>query len=172
MTNMSIKTRLLGFLKGFYYAFRGIVSCVKSERNIRVHLCAAFYVLGFMHFYELSSAEKAVTYLTIGVVIAFEIVNTAVEACVDLISPKYHPLAKKAKDAAAGAVLCVCIFAAVIGVCIYWDTAVFHKIYCYFYDHVFVFIGFLISIVLWLVFIFSADAVKEVKEKDNDNDKH
>ncbi|MGN0622952.1 MAG: diacylglycerol kinase family protein [Oscillospiraceae bacterium] len=169
---MSIKTRLLAFLKGFYYAFRGIFSCVKSERNMRVHLCAAFYVLSFMHFYELSSTEKAVTYLTIGVVIAFEIVNTAVEACVDLISPKYHPLAKKAKDASAGAVLGVCFFAAVIGVCIYGDTAVFHKIYCYFYDHVFVFIGFLISVVLWLVFIFSADAVKEVKEKDNDNDKH
>lgn len=169
---MNIKTRFLAFIKGFGYAARGIASCVRSERNMRIHLCAAFYVLGFMNFYDLSAAEKAITYLTIGIVIAAELINTAIEACVDLVSPQYHVLAKKAKDAAAGAVLCVCIFAAVIGVSIYWDTAVFRIIYGYFHDNVLIFIGFLISAVLWLIFIFSTGTVKEIIEKDNNNDKH
>ena len=167
---MSIKARLISFLKGFGFAFRGILSCIKSERNMRVHLCEAFYVIIFMRFYDLTAAEKAVVFLTIGAVIGFEIVNTSIETCVDLISPQYNALAQKAKDAAAGAVLCIDFFAAVIGLIFLWDTAVFKLILKYFQTHVLSLIGFLVSIVLWLIYIFSADATKKVtenKKKEN-----
>ncbi len=164
---MSIKNRFIRFLKGFKYAFRGLIACVKSERNMRIHLSVAFYVICFMNFYDLAKYEKAIIFLTIGAVIGFEAINTSIETCVDLVSPRYHPLAKKAKDTASGAVLCIAFFAAIIGFIFFFDIEVFKNIYAYFTKHVMIFIGFLISIVAWIMFIFSANATKEVKFKDD-----
>lgn len=151
---MTIKNNFIRFIKGFKYAFSGIVSCIKSERNMRVHLCAAFYVIVLMRFYHLSDYEKGLVFLTIGSVIAFEIINTAIETAINLCSPDYHSLAKKAKDAAAGAVLCSAIFAVIIGVEVFWDINIFKDIYTYYLKHISAFIGFIVSIVLWVLFIF------------------
>lgn len=110
------------FLRGFYYAARGIVSCLKTERNMRVHFCAAFYVLIFAEMFGLGSGGKALLFLTIGSVIAAEAMNTAVESAVDLVSPEKHPLAELAKDAAAGAVLVTAIAAVCVGAALFWDA--------------------------------------------------
>ena len=121
-----------------------------------MHLCAAFYVLIFMRFYELSKAESAIVYLTIGSVIALEMLNTAVEVVVDLCSPQYHKLANVAKDTASGAVLVCAITSIAVAAAIFWDIDVFKKIYEYFVGNVYAFAALLVSFVLWFLFIFSA----------------
>ena len=117
------------FLKSFYYAAVGILSCIKDERNMRIHICAAFYVLLLMPFYELTKGEKAAVFLCIGSVMAAECFNTAIEAAIDRCSPEKHPLAKLAKDATAGGVLILAVSAAVTGCTIFFDTAVLKKIF-------------------------------------------
>lgn len=76
---------------------------------------AAIIVIGVASRVGLTPGEMAILILTIGVVFVAEILNTAVEKLVDLVSPDYHPLAKVAKDAAAGAVLAAAIIAVAVG---------------------------------------------------------
>ncbi|WP_124098808.1 diacylglycerol kinase family protein [Ruminococcus sp. Marseille-P6503] len=162
---MNIKNNLKRFAKGFVYAFSGIIASVKSERNLRFHFCAAFYVILFMNFYEFEKCEKAVIFLTIGLVIGFELLNTSVERCVDLLSPQYHPLAKKAKDAAAGAVLCLTLSAAAIGIVFFWDLKAFDRIFRFFSGNIIALIGLIISAVIWFVFIFLVKTDKKNVKK-------
>ena len=89
----------------FRYAISGIVYCIRSERHMKIHLVAALGALGLSWRYELSGIELGVLLLTIAGVITAEMFNTALEVLVDKVSPEFHPLAKAAKDAAAGAVL-------------------------------------------------------------------
>jgi diacylglycerol kinase len=103
------------FFEGFRYAWQGIVYVVKTQRNVRVHLAAAVLVLVLAVLLRLSRIEVAVLVGCIMVVIAAEMVNTVAESIVDLVTDSYHPLAKVAKDAAAGAVLVTAIGSAVVG---------------------------------------------------------
>ena len=110
------------FLRGFRYAAEGILHGF-SERNFRVHICAAGFVTWFaLRFYELSRAEWAVLLLTFAAVIAAELFNTAAERLCDRVSPERDELIKHCKDCAAGAVLVCAIFAVVIGIVLFWDT--------------------------------------------------
>ena len=91
----------------FVYAIRGIFYCLHHERNMRIHfVCMAymyFFLLGF-DFFQLSRTQFAIIFLANAAVIMGELINTAVERTVDLHSKGKHPLAKAAKDTAAGAV--------------------------------------------------------------------
>lgn len=98
----------------FVYAFAG-VRHVMRQRNPRIHLLAAVSVIALAAWLKVSRGEWAILVLCIGVVIAAEAFNSAIEAVVDLLSPEIHPSAKTAKDTAAGAVLIVAIAAAVVG---------------------------------------------------------
>lgn len=102
------------FFKSFTYAFEGISTAVKQQ-NMKFHLLSAVVVLiaGFLT--GLSVIEWCVIIAVIAIVISLEMVNTAIEALVDLASPKLHPLAKVAKDVAAGAVLVFAIASVIIG---------------------------------------------------------
>ena len=93
------------FFRSFRYAAAGIGQAVCTQRNLRVHLCAAVFAHWLGMLAGLSAGELAVISLCCGVVISLELVNTAVEAVCDRVSREYHPLIKLAKDAAAGAVL-------------------------------------------------------------------
>jgi diacylglycerol kinase len=104
------------FFESFRYAWQGIVYVVRTQRNVRVHLAAAILVLALAVLLHLSRIEIAVLVGCIMVVVAAEMVNTVAESIVDLVTDRYHPLAKVAKDAAAGAVLVTAIGSAVIGV--------------------------------------------------------
>lgn len=121
-----------GFFRSFRCAASGIMSGVVNERNLRIHIVAMLYVLYFSSFYQLSRAEFIALVITVCVVIITEMLNTAVEAAVDLVTERYATLAKAAKDAAAGAVLVATAMSVVIGVVLFWDTAVFAKIAAYF----------------------------------------
>ena len=105
--------------KSFGYAFQGIFNTIRTERNIKIHCAAAILVTIFGIWLQISQTEWMICFILFGLILALELVNTAVEATVDLFTEERKPLAKKAKDAAAGAVLIVAIFAAVIGILIF-----------------------------------------------------
>ena len=109
----------MSFLKGFVYAFCGIIHCIIHERNMRVHTVAALYVLVFARFFNFSRGEWVLLLLTIGGVLAAEAINTSIEALCDRVCPQRDDMIKTAKDAAAGAVLILAVFAAVIGVILF-----------------------------------------------------
>ena len=104
--------------KSFGYAFQGIFNTIRTERNIKIHCVAAILVTIFGIWLQISKTEWMICFILFGLILALELVNTAVEATVDLFTEERKPLAKKAKDAAAGAVLVAAIFAAVIGILI------------------------------------------------------
>lgn len=105
--------------KSFRHAFDGIWDTVRDERNIKIHLIVMTLVVIFGAIYKITYTEWLICLVLFALVISLEIVNTAIEAVVDLASPDYHPLAKRAKDCAAGAVLIAAIFAAIIGLLIF-----------------------------------------------------
>lgn len=86
---------------------------------MQIHCVATVLVVLAGIWLGLSKAEWCICLILFGLILGLELVNTAVEAVVDLASEDYHPLAKKAKDTAAGAVLIAAIAAAVIGVIIF-----------------------------------------------------
>ncbi|WP_449046310.1 diacylglycerol kinase [Parapedobacter sp.] len=107
----------------FTDAFNGIVASYRSERNLRIHIALALVAIILGCWFGLSRAEWCWIALCIAMVVVAELVNTAIEAWIDLVSPQEHPLAKKAKDAAAGAVLVAAAFAAVVGGIIFFPKA-------------------------------------------------
>ena len=102
-------------INSFGYAFKGIFDLFRSQPNAWIHLLAAFVVIAAGFYCQLSNTEWAVVLLTIFAVLAAEALNTAIEYLTDLVSPEYHPLAGKTKDAAAAGVLLVAIGAVCVG---------------------------------------------------------
>ena len=100
--------------KSFSYAFEGIFTCIRNERNMKIHIAVATLVVIAGWILGLSITEWCICLGLFGLVMALELVNTAVEAVVDLVTTERHPLAKIAKDTAAGAVLIAAIMAAIV----------------------------------------------------------
>ena len=105
--------------KSFGYAFEGIWTGIKKERNMKIHCVAAIIVTAAGTFFQISAMEWCICLLLFGMVVSLELVNTAVEAVVDLVTDERKPLAKIAKDTAAGAVLFTAIMAVFIGCIIF-----------------------------------------------------
>ena len=105
----------------FNSAINGIINTVRTERNMKIHLVVAILVLISCFFFDISKMEFLILAITITMVMAAEVVNTAIEAVVDMSTNYYHPLAKIAKNAAAGAVLITAINALIVGYVIFWD---------------------------------------------------
>ena len=87
--------------RSFGYAFQGIFTCVRKERNMKIHCVAAVLVVIAGVILKISAIEWCICLVLFGLVMALEHVNTAVEAVVDMVTEEYHPLAKVAKDTAA-----------------------------------------------------------------------
>lgn len=96
-------------------AIEGILWAVKSERHMRYHFTAALVVLFLALFFRVSALEFFLLVLAALLVIFAELINTAIEVVVDLVTDEYHELAKRAKDIAAGAVLVTSIGAVILG---------------------------------------------------------
>ena len=92
------------FLKSFLFAVQGFRFAVRSERNIKVMLCGGALAVVAGLVLQLDLLSWGIIFLCCGVVISAELVNTAIETVVDLVSPEFHPLAGRAKDIAAAAV--------------------------------------------------------------------
>ena len=105
--------------KSFGYAFEGIFTCIRNERNIKIHCTVAILVVIAGAVLGITPTEWCICLTLFGLVIALELVNTAIESVVDLVTTERKPLAKVAKDTAAGAVLVAAIMAAIVGLIIF-----------------------------------------------------
>lgn len=96
-------------------AWRGLAEAWRCQQNLRIHLLIALAASGLAALLHLGPLHWAVLVLTYSLVIAAELLNSALEALTDLVSPGYHPLARQAKDVAAGAVLVTALGAVAVG---------------------------------------------------------
>ncbi len=113
-----------GFRKSFLFAIQGFRTAIATERNIKVMLavgaCAVVAGLAL----QLDLLSWAIVLLCCGVVIMAELMNTAVETVVDLVSPEFHPLAGRAKDIAAAAVWVLSVIVAIVGVLVFANAII------------------------------------------------
>lgn len=103
------------FIAGFGYAFSGLWYALRTQRNARVHAFITIFAIIMGILLHISAVAFAMIFLAITSVFVAEMFNTVIEICVDLASPDYHPLAKIAKDVAAGAVLLNALLSIIIG---------------------------------------------------------
>ncbi|MEM9478220.1 MAG: diacylglycerol kinase family protein [Verrucomicrobiota bacterium] len=105
--------------ESFGCALHGVTQFVASERHARIHLAAAIAAIALGFWLGITSLEWTAIVLCIGFVLSAEAMNTAIEALADAVHPEKHPLIKKAKDVAAGAVLLAAITAATVGAIVF-----------------------------------------------------
>lgn len=103
----------------FGFAFAGLWYVLRTQRNARIHTAVALAAIAASLIFRIHGTDWAVLALAIGSVFAAELVNTALESLVDLVSPEYHELARIAKDTAAGAVLVTALASVAAGLCIF-----------------------------------------------------
>lgn len=108
-------------LESFSYAISGILYALKTQRNMRIHFSAALLVLTTSFLFNFTIVELLFILFSIAFVIITELVNTAIESAIDLVTLEYHPLAKIAKNVAAGAVLVAAINSVVVGYMIFYN---------------------------------------------------
>lgn len=102
-------------LGSFSYAVTGILTALLSERNMRIHLISSIVVILFSIYFSITRMEWIVILFAVGGMFSLELINTAIERVVDLITKEYHPLAKQAKDIAAGAVFLYAVLSVIVG---------------------------------------------------------
>lgn len=108
------------FLQSFKYAAMGILAAMREQRNLKVQVAFAIMTIVLAIYCDITATEWSVLLLAISLVIGLELVNSAIENLVDLVTRERHPLAGKAKDMAAGAVLFASALSVVIGVVIFY----------------------------------------------------
>ena len=106
-------------LKSFVYAFEGVMFFIRFEAQATIHLIAIVGVLGAGYWFKISSMEWIAVVFAIGIVVAAEMLNTAIEKLTDMVSPEFSLKAKVVKDLAAGAVLMASLVAAVVGLIVF-----------------------------------------------------
>ncbi|WP_307405114.1 diacylglycerol kinase family protein [Neobacillus ginsengisoli] len=106
-------------MASFSFAINGIRTAIMAERNMRIHLVSSVIVICCSIFFSISTIEWLIILLVIGGIFALELVNSAIERVVDLVTEEYLSLAKQAKDLAAGAVFIYAIVSIVIGIVIF-----------------------------------------------------
>ncbi|GAB2610586.1 diacylglycerol kinase family protein [Emticicia sediminis] len=110
--------QILKMLRSFRHAFAGL-RFLMEENNARFHVFTAVFVLSAGFYLKLSAIEWTITITQIGLVLAVETLNTAIEKLCDFVSPEYHQLIGKVKDLAAAAVLIMSIVAVIVGIIIF-----------------------------------------------------
>lgn len=101
--------------KPFAVAFSGIVHTFRTQKHMRIHVFVALITILGSFLLNVPAREMLIILFMITLVLVAEMFNSAIEATVDLVSPNYHPLAKFAKDIAAGAVLITTVMAVIVG---------------------------------------------------------
>lgn len=107
------------FIKNISHAYRGIGYAIKTEKHMRIHLFFAVAALFLSWFFRLPGNQWIMIIFSITLVITLEMINTAIESTVDLYTKELHPLAKMAKDVAAGAVLVAALNALIVGAVVF-----------------------------------------------------
>lgn len=107
------------FINGFKYAFKGMGYATATQLNFRVHLVAALLAIVLGFYLHISPAEWCWITACIALVLIVELLNTAIEILVDLVSPEWNEKAGHIKDVSAAAVLLTAIFALIVGAIIF-----------------------------------------------------
>ncbi len=107
------------FRKSFLFAIQGFRTAVRTERNIKVMIAGGIGAIAMGIAVGLDPLSWAIVFVCCGAVISAELLNTAIETVVDLVSPEFHPLAGRAKDIAAAAVWVLAVLVAVVGVIVF-----------------------------------------------------
>lgn len=118
---MKDKKKRQGIVQAFNAAIEGILYTFKSERNMKIHYFVAVIVLVASLFFIENRLEMIMLIFSISLVVISEMFNTAIEKTVDMVTDTYHPLAKIAKDVAAGGVLIATLNSVVVGYIIFYD---------------------------------------------------
>lgn len=108
-------------VESFNHAIDGIIETARTQKNMKIHLVVAILVLVSCLFFDISKGEFLSIAIVITLVIVLELINTAIEAIIDMTTNYYHPLAKIAKNAAAGAVLVMAISSCIVGYIVFGD---------------------------------------------------
>jgi diacylglycerol kinase len=147
-------------LRSFGYSFRGLFWATRVDRNMRIHIVILFYMYGFLlwpDWFSVTAVQWALLLLATALVVGAELLNTAIEATVNLVTEgRYHILAGRAKDAASAAVLVCALFAVGVGIAVLWQPEAFRRMGHYFATHPIMIGALAVSAVVAGVFIFSA----------------
>lgn len=108
-------------LKSFTFAFEGIVYVLRTQRNMKIHFAVALLVLSGSLLFDISRVEIIALMITVAFVLVAEMINTAVEAAIDTFGTAFDPMAKIAKDVAAGAVLIAALNALSVAYLVFYD---------------------------------------------------
>lgn len=108
-------------ISSFNYAVSGIISAIKTEKNMKIHYFIALAAITLSLFFDFTRTEFLLLLFAISLVFIAEMFNTALERVVDLVTSDYHPLARLAKDIAAGAVLIGALNSLVVGYLLFFD---------------------------------------------------
>jgi diacylglycerol kinase (ATP) len=106
-------------IQSFGFAIKGLKTLFQTQANARIHALAIVVVTVLGFYFKLENQEWCSVVVAFAMVLSAEAMNTAIEFVVDLVSPQYHPLAGKAKDVAAAAVLITAIGAVVIAAIVF-----------------------------------------------------
>lgn len=140
----------------FRYALRGLKLCVQSERNLRVHITAAFYVIVFSILGEADGTSMAILCLCFGLTMGAELMNTAIERLCDKQASGYDEIVRNAKDIAAAAVLICALACVAVGICIFMRNGVLMRALFRLIERPFLTVIFVLSLPAgwWFIFRF------------------
>lgn len=138
------------FFKGFKDAACGIYTVLKDERNFRVHICMIFYVLVFSIVGRVGMSNFLKFLICFAVVVAAELINSAIERICDRITEDYDERIKRIKDISAGAVLVAAVFSAILGLSVFLSkdvlVAIWENFTAYPYVPVLIFLSLPVSV--------------------------
>lgn len=156
-------------MKSFANAFRGIAACIRTERNFRIHLAVAFYVLIAAAITEATETEWLLILVCIGAVTSAELLNTAIEKLCDTLHPGRSDGIGRTKDMTAGGVLMLAFVSAVIGGIIFFNEDKLTKFFAFTAAHVVltILIAATLPITMFLVF----RRYKNDKKNSHDHDR-
>ena len=106
-------------INSFKYAFNGLIDTYRTEQSVWIYIPVALIVILIGFYLKINTTEWLIIILILGIILSLELINTALEAVVDLATEKYHPLAKKAKDTVSAAVLIFAVTSVIIGLIIF-----------------------------------------------------
>ncbi|MFA5158408.1 MAG: diacylglycerol kinase family protein [Patescibacteria group bacterium] len=113
------KFSLVKLFNSFMYASRGIVNLLRSEQNARIHLVYAIVVAVLAYIFSISRLEAIILFFAVVLVIAMEVINTAMEKMLDIVKPESSKSVEFIKDSMAGAVLIASIIALVVTILVF-----------------------------------------------------
>ncbi len=150
--------------KSFSFAIKGFKYAIDNERNMRIHLTISVFVLQFALLFGLEKIEYVILFMLFGIVICAEMLNTAIEALVDLSTSAYAMLGKIAKDVAAGAVLVLAVVSAIVGLILFWDIPKITQVFLFLYENPLYILIAIIEIILGFLFVFRWKKTKIFKK--------